>query len=260
MDKIYSCLYCGSEKYDIVYEFNKLPKFKQIGSKKDIVKCKNCSLQYCYPRNSNESMLDVYENNYWQEFQTEVGELQIKDRISDFEYISKERISYIKKFKSGGKFLDVGCSCGFLVNEANKEGFDAYGIDLNIKDIEMGKETYGVNLAKSFLGDYESYDFDVITTFNVIEHVSNPIKLLLEMNERLNDGGILVIGTHDVDCKNHLMEKENWKHIIPNEHLYFFNQNTLNKICFKTGFEVIYNNKPIENSIVGYYRKRGLDF
>ena len=88
------------------------------------MKCSSCSLVFCHPRNMGESLLDIYENNYWQEYQTQVGEVEIKDRVAEFEMISRERIDNILKYKKGGKFLDVGCSRGFLVKEARTEGLN----------------------------------------------------------------------------------------------------------------------------------------
>ena len=74
--------------------------------------------------------------------------------------------------------MDVGCCRGFLVNAARNRGFKAYGIDLNEKDIKEGIKDYGIDIKKSFLEDYSEYEFDVITSFNVLEHVSNPLNML----------------------------------------------------------------------------------
>ena len=111
------CLLCGNDKHTTIYKFKDLPKYKQIGEERDIVKCSECSLIYCHPRNLEESMLDIYENNYWQDYQTQVGEKEIKERVQDFESISKERMNYIERFKKSGKFLDVGCSMGLQTKE-----------------------------------------------------------------------------------------------------------------------------------------------
>jgi 2-polyprenyl-3-methyl-5-hydroxy-6-metoxy-1,4-benzoquinol methylase len=247
------CIFCGEKEHTTLYKFADLPEYKQVGEARDIVECSGCSLVYCYPRNPEESMLDIYENNYWQDYQTQVGEKEIKDRILDFELISKERMDYIQPFKTTGKFLDVGCCMGFLTNEADKRGYDAYGIDLNAEDINNGRERYNIKLEKGFLENFHQYDFDIITSFNVLEHVSDPIKMLLEKKKRLKRDGIIVVGTHDIECKNHQKEKQNWKHIIPNDHLYFFSLSTLKKFGEKVGLELIYYNKPIENGMVAYF-------
>ena len=251
---IENCLHCGSYKHDVIYNFNQIPKIKRIGKKKNIVKCKKCSLVYCWPRNSQESMMNVYQENYWDKFQEKVGEKNIKFRTDEFESISKERLIYIKKFKSDGKFLDVGCSQGFLVNEAKINGFNAYGIDLNKKYLKIGIKKYNINLKKSLIKNYKNFNFDIITMFNVIEHVSFPDQMIQEIQKRIKKNGLLVIGTHDIECKNYKKEKENWKHIIPNEHLYFFSKKTLKNLVENYNFKLITYIKPINNSIVGYFK------
>ena len=87
-----------------------------------------------------------------------------------------------------------------------------------------------------------------------MEHVSDPVKMLLEKKKRLKKDGIIVVGTHDIECQNHRKEKVKWKHIIPNEHLYFFSIETLSNLASKVGLKLLYYNKPIENSIVAYFK------
>lgn len=258
MDDSLKCIVCGCDKNSIVYYFNDIPKFKQIGKPRNIVRCDNCSLVFCYPRNLDESMVDVYENDYWQEYQTTVGEVEIDKRVREFELISKERMGFIKKYTgmTRGKFLDVGCSWGFLVNEAKKEGFDSYGIDLNENDMVEGRSRYGINLKSEFLKNYDEDNFDVITSFNVIEHISDPLSMLEEKIKRLRDDGVIVIGTHDVDCEAHVAEKIHWKHIIPNEHLYFFSGETLERLASSVGLYMSHFHKPIVNGFTAYFRKR----
>jgi len=251
---IYNCILCQKKKFKIIYPFERIPQKKRIFKKKDIVKCLNCSLIYCWPRNKAESMISTYEKDYWGNFQTKVGERNIKFRIKEFENISKERINFIKKLKPSGKLLDVGCSQGFLVNEANNAGYDSYGIDLSLSDLNIGKKRYNIQLKKSLLQNYKNYNFDIITSYNVIEHVSFPDKFIREKRKRMKKNALLVIGTHDINCKNHRAEKENWKHIIPNEHLYYFSKHTLKKIVENEKFKLIKFIKPINNSIVGFFK------
>ena len=249
-----SCLICDSQEYEKVYDFDEVPEFRRILPRKNIVKCKNCSLVYCYPRNLEETMVEVYENDYWHEFQTKVKEKPITERIGEFNSISTERISYIKNIRSSGSLLDVGCSMGFLVKAASEQGFRAVGIDLNQKDIDYGVQNFKINLFKGFLHDHQQ-KYDVITSYNVIEHVSDPKKMLKDMSLRLNDRGIVVIGTHDIECLSHEKEGVNWKHIVPNEHMYYFSRKTLANLANSVGLEEFYYYKPIDNGFVSFYRE-----
>ena len=251
-----SCLICGSCDQEVVYHFNELPEHKRIGPPKNIVKCQKCDLVFCSPRNEKETMLKIYENTYWHEYAISVKELPITERINDFLKISDERVSYIQKIKNKGSLLDVGCSMGFLVHSATQQGYNAFGIDLNHRDIQAGNEKFQINLKKAFLKDIVKDDYDIITSYNVIEHVSDPKQMLKEMKKRLKKDGIIVIGTHDIESNSHKNERENWKHIIPTEHMYYFSINTLDKLCNTIGLGLISTYKPIDNGFVSFYRIR----
>lgn len=248
------CIICKSNKFKLIYSYEEIPEFKRIKPKKEIVKCQKCSLVYCIPRNIEETMLEVYENNYWQEFQTTVGEQPIIRRIDEFLKISQERISYISDFKTKCSLLDVGCSMGFLVKAAQDCGFDATGIDLNKKDIDLGIDLFNINLKKQFLGQHKK-TYDVITSYNVIEHVSDPKTMLKQMVSLLKEDGIIAIGTHDIECKNHKEQGVHWKHIVPNEHMYYFSQETLTNLAEVIGLKEFYTYKPIDNGFVSFFKR-----
>ena len=182
-------------------------------------------------------MLDVYENNYWHEFQTSIKERPITERIDEFLEISRERVSYIMNFKKKCTLLDVGCSMGFLVKAAQDSGFISTGIDLNKKDIDFGIDLFDINLKKQFLGQHQKSK-----------------SMLEQMSSRLNNGGIVVVGTHDINCNNHKKEKVNWKHIVPNEHMYYFSKKTLSNLAELVGLKEFYTYKPIDNGFVSFFK------
>jgi SAM-dependent methyltransferase len=126
------CLICQKDSGEVIYNF---PEYNN-----KIIKCE-CGFIYSTII-ERENVDKAYLEDYWTTYQTNQGEKQIYERINEFESISDERMSYITKFKKEKKFLDVGCSMGFLVNSANKLGFKSYGIDLNIECVEYGKTKY----------------------------------------------------------------------------------------------------------------------
>lgn len=262
-----NCLVCKCKKNQLIYEFNIdcvndykdsneiiIPLFEKYGNLK-IVKCSDCGFGFVNPKFDDNHFDPIYEGDYWTDYQAEVGEIDIRDRITEFSDISKERIDFLKTFISTGKLLDIGCSMGFLVDQGQKNGFESYGIDLNRYCINKGKSMFDVDLRAVSIENYDNYDFDVIMSFNTIEHVSNPDKFVLESNKRLKPNGLLVIGTHDFDCITHMREGRDWKHIMPSEHLYYFTEKSLAHLGENFGFKKIYSNKPIDNLIVCYFRK-----
>lgn len=259
------CLLCGGKFKKVLHDFDSLPLERRGEQKLDIVKCLSlkCGLIATHPPVPNDHWADKYAADYWRDYQTSIGERRIDDRFEEFEMISAERLQYLERFyrllppglrfNPTGRFLDVGCSMGFLVNAAEDAGYIAYGIDPNQQDIDEGKERYGVFIEKQSIEDYKERSFDVITCFNTIEHVARPELLVEEMVKRLSPKGCLVLGTHDIECANYINEGVNWKHIKPAEHLYYFSRDTLTALGIRYGLRAFWHSKPIENSIVTYF-------
>ena len=225
---------------------------------RDVVRCQNCGFIYAHPMAPPGHFDDIYGGEYWTTYNVAVGEPDIHDRIDEFLEISVERIDRLKRFHSGGKLLDVGCSMGFLVKAASDAGFTATGIDLSEQTLAEGRELFNADLRQAVLDDLSLDDkYDAITCYNTIEHLTDPEALLREMASRLSPDGIIVIGTHDIESQSHLRERRLWKHIMPSEHLFYFRREDLVALGNRVGLSAIHADKPIDNSIVVYYRKSG---
>jgi 2-polyprenyl-3-methyl-5-hydroxy-6-metoxy-1,4-benzoquinol methylase len=93
--------------------------------------------------------------------------------------------------------LDIGCFNGFFVRELLELGYDSYGIDFNSKAIEHGIKAYGLG-DRIFAQDRkeltgENNKYDVITLFEVIEHLDNPREFLKGKGRLLKDNGVIII-------------------------------------------------------------------
>ena len=261
------CLICGGKRRKIVHKFSDLPASRRGKQKLDIKQCSNCGFIASHPPQPNDHWSDKYEGDYWREYQTSIGERRIDERCEEFEMISVERIGFLQsfyrllppplRFNLTGRFLDVGCSMGFLVDAAQEAGFSAHGIDPNQQDVDEGIEKYAVPLEQGYIEDYDNGTFDVIMCFNTIEHVARPDILMAEMVKRLSPKGVLVVGTHDIECENYKNEGVEWKHIKPAEHLYYFSKDTLASLGEHHGLKAFWHGKPIENSIVTYFIQGG---
>ena len=236
---------CGATERQVLYPF-------EI---RDVVRCRRCEFTYAHPMAEPGHFDDVYGGEYWTKYNVEVGEPDIHDRIDEFLEISAERIERLQRFREAGSLLDVGCSMGFLVKKAVEAGFRATGIDLSEETLSEGRSKFGVNLNRAYLEDLPiDTKYDAITCYNTIEHANDPEGLLRGMAERLTPGGIVTIGTHDIDSESHKRERRLWKHIMPSEHLFYFRNGDLIALGERVGLAAFHSDKPIDNSIVVYYR------
>ncbi len=239
------CLMCGSTSRAVLYPF-------EI---RDVVRCQSCNFIYAHPMAEEGHFDEIYGGEYWTTYNVSVGEPDIHDRIDEFLEISAERIERLERFRLDGKLLDVGCSMGFLVKAASDSGFEAIGIDLSEQTLAEGRELFDVDLRQAVVGDLPSaLQFDAITCYNTIEHLTDPESLMREMVSHLSPDGIIVIGTHDIESKSHLLERRLWKHIMPSEHLFYFRREDLFALGERVGLTVVHADKPIDNSIVVYYK------
>jgi 2-polyprenyl-3-methyl-5-hydroxy-6-metoxy-1,4-benzoquinol methylase len=129
-----------------------------------------------------------------------------KDDLSvakDFEDLiqwnHKKAFQYLnKKYPSRNvKILDVGCFSGFFVKKLILQGFVARGIDFNNKALSFGKEHYGLekNISNLTLEELlvQGEKYDVITLFEVIEHLESISDLFSAVSKLLKDDGVIII-------------------------------------------------------------------
>lgn len=101
----------------------------------------------------------------------------------------------LKNFGKKGKLLDLGCGAGDFLSLATRMGWDAYGCDFDPVVIKNCKNK-GLNVRLGGLDAYSNLEkFDVITMNQVIEHVTEPRKILRDCYHALNNNGCLWIGT-----------------------------------------------------------------
>lgn len=103
--------------------------------------------------------------------------------------------------RPGARVLDVGCGLGTFVQVALRSGFDAHGVELDARDAEMARrrlEAAGLPAGRVVSGDgaslpFESGRFDLVTFFDVLEHVPHVGGVLDEAVRMLAPGGRLLI-------------------------------------------------------------------
>jgi SAM-dependent methyltransferase len=160
----------------------------------------------------------------------------------------------IMRYKSKGTLLDAGCALGFFVELALKAGFNAYGFDPSSYAVGEAKKLVDERRIKTgTIGrvEYQDKSFDVITLFDVFEHLCDPGKDIEKLARFLKDDGIIVIATGDTESVMAKVLKRRWTFYIPPQHLFFFNKTTLTALLKK------HNLVPIEWFRIGKWLSLG---
>jgi len=142
----------------------------------------------------------------------------------------------VKKYKTKGKLLDVGCALGFFIELAISKGYDAHGFDPSSYAVGEARNIAGTDRIKHGTIASISYppkSFDVITLFDVFEHLPDPGGDLAKLLTYLKDDGIMVIATGDTGSAMAKVLKRRWTFYIPPQHLFFFNKKNMTTLFTK---------------------------
>ena len=151
-----------------------------------MVRCHGCSLVYRNPRQKASDIREAYAGNQMS--------LELEERVGN-----RRRHQFGRFLDSlperPGRLLDIGCGYGFFLKMAHERGWEAVGVDLDPKGIAHAKERLQVNAVLGDLREVHFPDgsFDLVTLWNVVECVPDPLDLLLEIHRVLkNDGRVFI--------------------------------------------------------------------
>lgn len=138
------------------------------------------------------------------------------------------------------KLLDIGCSFGFTLQAARERGWHAMGVDVSHVAIDhclkMGFECHEVGPVHL---PFPDCTFDVVTSWHVIEHVSDVRETLAEWRRVLKPGGLLVMETPDAtNSKVRRLGGDYSRFWVP-EHTYTFSPDSLNAFVEQTEMEIV---------------------
>ena len=175
-------------------------------------------------------MVDLYNDDYFKDRNN-----TDKRRIKTFELEKK----FIFKFIKEGKLLDVGCSTGIFLEVAKEKGLDVYGIELSKWSYKKSKiitgNVYNKELEKCM---FKNNFFDIVTMWDVLEHLTDPNIELKEIHRILKKDGNLIITTPNINSFFSRLTKRNWWAIM-RMHLFYFSPNTITKLLNNNKFNVI---------------------
>jgi len=227
-----NCNLCGADNTILLFKANGF----------NIVKCKSCSLTYVNPRFRGEQLEDIYSSEtYYTGKAPDTRSLDYFSMLDELRHGATDRINKIMRYKSGGKFLDVGCALGYQLEIARNYGWECYGVELSTFAANYVREKLNINVFCGTLeqANYPEKSFDVITMYHIIEHLPDPTATLSYCQKLLKPDGILVVEVPDFGSAQAQRLKENWQHIVPEQHIYCFTKNSLTKLLRKTGFKPI---------------------
>ena len=237
------CNLCGSKDYKVLFKSTlrddnlknsytqyviseRSPRYGQI------VQCKRCALVYANPRDNASDIIHNYtmvkDENYFSEW-------------SAREAVFLRGLRLIEKYAvREGRLLDLGCFTGVFLNLVRKNNWSALGIEPSKWAVDYGRNRLNLKILQGTFEDFEFDDeyFDVVTMWDVIEHISDPKLTLSLLNKKLKKGGILYLTTFNFDSIfRKLFGSKYW--FFEQMHIYYFTPRTIRRMLEECNYKVI---------------------
>lgn len=112
--------------------------------------------------------------------------------------LRRDRVLQLLKGSAPCRVLDIGCGPGALIAELSARGYEAFGVDRSDRARELGRHLQsqfaGLNLHAE-LDERWIGTFDLLFSFEVIEHLEDDVGALREWRRYLRPGGIMILST-----------------------------------------------------------------
>lgn len=142
------------------------------------------------------------------------------------------------KLKKNSRVLDVGCGMAYFVNYLKSKKVYCKGLEPTKAIAEFCKSKLKLNVSSNSIDEEKNNSYDLITMFDVVEHLKDPVKYLKVINKKLKKNSYCVMYTPNIHSFAYALMGSNQNGILPFEHLCFFNKKSLEYLSKKTNFKV----------------------
>jgi 2-polyprenyl-3-methyl-5-hydroxy-6-metoxy-1,4-benzoquinol methylase len=214
-----NCLICQSN------QLQPLKKFEHA----HLVKCKSCSFVFSQQIPTTEELINHYEG---------YGRNDYLSPITIKRY--HEILDRLEQYRSTNNLLDVGCGIGYFLEVAKERGWNVYGTEFTDKAVEICKSK-GITIHQGVLdpANYEPDFFDVLVSFEVIEHINNPVEEVANFAKVLRKGGAFYCTTPNFKSISKTILGNKWSVIIYPEHLSYYTPKTLKRLLKNNGLSTV---------------------
>lgn len=221
MDESYhtQCLICGSSQ---------LKQLKGYESQ-FLVRCKACGFTFAGKIPGQQELVQYYDGYRRNHYLSPVTIKRYHQLLERFE-----------SGKSIGNMIDVGCGSGYFLEAAKQKGWQVFGTEFTDAAVSICRGK-GINMSQGPLDarNYQPESFDVVTSFEVLEHINNPLEEAKQFHALLRRGGMVYVTTPNFNSLSRFILKSKWNVLTYPEHLSYFTPATLKNLFSDCGFRLV---------------------
>jgi SAM-dependent methyltransferase len=225
-----SCPVCGKSG---AQQWLQAPdRFHGRREKYTLLRCPSCSLVWLTHPPKPEEMNQHYTEAYDRLISTAGEYSPVRWR---------ERNAALAPHRQSGTLLDLGCSSGAFLQSLTGKDWNLYGIEMSADSAKKAREKTG---AKVFVGDileaqFPAESFDVVTCFDVLEHLYEPRKIAAKVAGWLRPGGIFYVLVPNVDSAEGRVFGSYWHGLELPRHLFHYSPASLKFLAQSVGLREV---------------------
>lgn len=212
-----------------------------------IRECPHCSLFFTSPRLSSESLQRYYDSEAVEDLKDTLRipshhtfdaiglERNARDAVSLWRVVQRRDGRPASNLPT---LLDVGCGFGQFLKVVAPLSI-ATGIEISEFCVARARAQVGsaASVRHAFLCDLiaTGEQFDIVTAFEVVEHLTDPAAFFREVRQVLKPGGIFYYSTGNVQGKIARRTGATWEYWAPEEHLLFYSPSTMTRFLTEAG-------------------------
>jgi len=220
-----TCPSCGGRERTIHIAFPEIP----------VVRCTRCEFLYS-GRVLNAEEIDRY-------YQQDFGSTRHREGQLVNARVNARLVRRLLGSEPTGTLLDVGTGYGFLLHELRRlTGLQLFGVELSQQEASYAREHLGLEVVNASLArsGLRAGSFDLVTSFEVIEHHPTPQPFLEEMAAMVKHGGHLLVMTDNFESRLARQLGPGFPKWIPHSHISHFSAATLERALGRLeGFEIV---------------------
>jgi 2-polyprenyl-3-methyl-5-hydroxy-6-metoxy-1,4-benzoquinol methylase len=251
------CAVCGQgASYKVLYPQNfeqneideKVFSARRMPDRKHyrIVECDQCGLIYSTPVLGESELSRLYEES----------EFTYGEEAANIGDVYQRSLKHALKSDFDGKrLLEIGCGNGFFLERAQDNGCaEVRGIEPSFDAVAAANEDIRANIVTGFFGPgvFEENYFDVVCSFQVLDHVPDPNVFVEECFRVLKPGGILLFITHNTRALSARLLGPR-SPIFDVEHIYLFDPKTISALLAKHGAHTVKTRSIVSRYALSYW-------
>lgn len=225
------CNLCGSSKFAVIFNRNQT----------QILKCLKCGLVFRSPIPDFTKIQEFYNKKGLIENKYFAGLKKNYNLQNPAVKLYLKELEKLKNITGPGRALDIGCAYGVFLDLAKKYGWDPHGVEISQKSSVYARKHFKIPVfsGKVEQAKFRTGSFELVTMWDLIEHLQDPLATLKEVKRILKKDGYVLILTINIDSligKLSGFSPKTKDLLYDRQHNYFFSSKTLAKMLKKTGF------------------------